>query len=385
MKRFALSCAMSMAAFVGLSASALYAQNLTGTWQGALKVPQGPNGELRIVMKVSTTDADALKAVMYSIDQGAQPINAGAVTLKGTAVNITVPAIGGVYEGKLSADGNTITGTWSQGPTPQPLIMTKATAVTAWTIPEAPPPLKPMVATDPAFEVATIKPAKPDAQGKGINVNQSGQFSTRNTSLGDLITLAYGMHARQIINGPSWIDTDKFDINAKSEAPGMPNDKQVKTMLQKLLAERFELTTHRDKRELTAYTITVAKGGPKLKASEGDPNGLPGLGFRGLGMMVARNATISDMAGLFQIMVLDRPVVDQTGLTTRYDFQLNWTPDDSQFGGRGGTAPPAPAANGEVPPDLYTAIQQQLGLKMDSVKAPVDVMVIDHVEKPSAN
>jgi uncharacterized protein (TIGR03435 family) len=371
-------------AFAALSGNALLAQNLTGTWQGALKVPQAPNGELRIVMKVSTTDADALKAVMYSIEQGGMPAN-GALTRQGSSIKIDVAAIGGVYEGKVSSDGNTITGTWSQGPNPLALVLTKANATTAWTIPEPPPPAKPMVASDPAFEVATIKPAKPDAQGKGINVNPSGQFSTRNTSLGDLITFAYGLHARQIVNGPSWIDTDKFDIAAKPEVAGMPNDKQVKTMVQKLLAERFKLTSHRDKRELTAYTITVGKGGPKLKASEGDPNGLPGLGFRGLGSMIARNATIVDMAGLFQIMVLDRPVVDQTGLTKRYDFQLNWTPDDSQFGGRGGAAPPAPAANGDVPPDLYTAIQQQLGLKMDSVKAPVDVMVIDHVEKPSDN
>jgi uncharacterized protein (TIGR03435 family) len=97
-----------------------------------------------------------------------------------------------------------------------------------------------------------------------------------------------------------------------------------------------------------------------------------------------RNATLADFAGLLQGNVLDRPVVDQTGLSGRFDFTLMWTPDETQFGGRGGQAPPPPDG-GTAPPDLFNAMQEQLGLKMESTKAPVDVLVIDHVEKPSAN
>jgi uncharacterized protein (TIGR03435 family) len=156
-------------------------------------------------------------------------------------------------------------------------------------------------------------------------------------------------------------------------------------MLQKLLTERFKLTFHKEKKELSAYSITVGKNGARLTKSEGDPNGLPGLGFRGLGKLVVRNATISDFAGLMQTVVLDRPVVDQSGLAGRFDFTLDWTPEPSQFGGRGGQAPQPGADDPAAPPDLFTAIVAQLGLKLESAKLPVDVLVIDKVEKPSDN
>jgi uncharacterized protein (TIGR03435 family) len=374
---------LGIIAFAALTGSTLLAQTLIGTWQGTLKVPQAPKGELRIVFKISTTDADSLKAVMYSIDQGGPPISASTVTFQSPAVKILIPGIGGTYEGKLSADGNTITGDWTQGP-PQPLILTHATNQTAWTIPEPPAAPKPMAAdANPAFEVATIKPGRPDAQGKGIGV-RGRQITTRNTSVSDLITFAYNLHARQITGGPSWIETEKYDLQAEPDVAGAPNDRQVKMMFQKMLADRFKLTFHRDKKELTVYTLNVAKTGSKLKQSDSDPNGLPTLGLRGLGRLFTRNASMADFASLMQTTALDRPVVDQTGLTGKYDFTLDWTPDESQFGGRGGQAPP-PADNAETFPDLYTAIQQQLGLKLESTKAPVDVLVIDRLEKPSDN
>jgi len=375
---------LGIIAVAALSGNALLAQSLVGTWQGTLKVPQAPKGELRVVYKISTTDADSLKAVMYSIDQGGQPISASTVTFQGGAVKISIPGIGGTYEGKLSADGNTIAGDWTQGPMPLPLNLTRATNQTAWAIPEPPARPKPMAAdANPAFEVAVIKPSRPDAQGKGIGVN-GRQITTRNTSVTDLITFAYNLHARQITGGPSWMETEKYDLQAEPDVEGAPNDRQVKMMFQKMLADRFKLTFHRDKKELTVYTLNVAKTGSKLKQSDSDPNGLPTLGLRGLGRLFTRNASMADFASLMQTTALDRPVVDQTGLTGKYDFTLDWTPDESQFGGRGGQAPP-PADNAEVPPDLYTAIQQQLGLKLESTKAPVEVLVIDRVEKPSEN
>jgi uncharacterized protein (TIGR03435 family) len=103
-----------------------------------------------------------------------------------------------------------------------------------------------------------------------------------------------------------------------------------------------------------------------------------------LGKLNVRNALMSDFTGLMQSAVLDRPVVDQTGLAGRFDFTLNWTPDDSQFGGMGAKIPP-PTDSADAPPNLYTAIQEQIGLKLDATKAPADVMIIDHVEKPSEN
>ena len=371
---------LGIIAFAALPGGALLAQSITGTWQGTLQAGR----DLRTVIKISTTDKDTLKGVMYSIDQGAQGIPANPVTRQGSTVKMSVPGIGGAYEGKLSADGNSITGTWSQGPKPLPLNLTRATAETAWAIPEPPAPPKPMAAdANPVFEVATIKPSQPDRPGKTFLV-RGRQFSTVNTTLSDIMTFAYGIHARQITGGPAWLESDKYDITAKPDGDGQPNEKQWKAMVQKLLADRFKLTFHRDKKELSVYAIVVGKTGPKLTPSQGDPNGLPTLFFRKLGELTVRNATMTDFAGTMQGAVLDRPVVDQTEIHGRYDFTLSWTPDEFQFTSFGVRITP-PADNTDAPPDLFTAIQQQLGLRLESTKAPAEVLVIDGVEKPSEN
>lgn len=271
-----------------------------------------------------------------------------------------------------------------QGPNPLALNLTRATSSTAWVIPEAPPPRKMMPAdANPVFEVATIKPTKPGTQGRAFRIS-GHQFSTINTSVSDLIIEAYGLHARQITGGPSWMESDKYDLLAQPDIDGQLNPQQLKIMIQKLLADRFKLTFHRDKKELSVYAIVVGKTGPKLTKSE-STGAFPGLFFRGLGNLPARNATMAEFAAVMQAAVLDRPVVDQTGLTGRYDFLLTWTPDQSQFVGLGATVPPPPADNADAPPDLFTAFQQELGLRLESTKAPVEVLVIDHVEKPSEN
>ena len=210
---------------------------------------------------------------------------------------------------------------------------------------------------------------------------------TRNTNVKDLIALAYGLHAKQIVGAPDWFGTDLYDIEGKPDAEGIPNETQIRTMLQKLLAERFKLTFHHDKRELSVYVISVASGGPKITKSTSDPNALPTFGFQGLGNLIVRNMTMTGFATWMQSGVMDKPVVDQTELSGRYDFQLKWTPDESQFAQfRGtGTVVPPPTNDPNAPPSLYTAMQEQLGLKMGPAKFPDDVIVIDHVEKPSEN
>jgi uncharacterized protein (TIGR03435 family) len=373
------------------SAGALFAQTLTGTWQGALKVPQAPNGELRIVMKISTTEKDTLKAEMISIDQNPTPIPAESVKVSGSSIRIAVPAIGGNYEGAVSSDGNTMTGTWTQGgPQPAPLTMVKATPTTAWTIPEPPPPPTMMDKNArPEFEVATIKPADPNRPGWGININRSGTFLTHNTNLSDLLKFAYSVHARQIVGAPAWIDSDKFDIEGKPDKPGLPTVDQARAMVQKLLADRFGLTFHTEKKELSAYVITVVKGGSKIKE---DTSQMPGPGFGGMparGFNV-RKATMAEFASAMQAQFMEQPVVDQTGFgDTRYSFILKWTPDPTQAAGYGqqgpAPAPQAPAPDADAPPDVFSAMVQQLGLQMKSARAPVDVMVIDKVQKPSEN
>ena len=355
--------------------------SLADTWQGTLAVEKG----LRTVVKITKADGGGYKAIFYSIDQGGDGIPVTKIALDGSDVTMTLSAIDGKYNGKLSPDGKTITGTWTHGPKPLPLNFVRATPETEWTIPPPTPRLAPMdPKATPSFEVATIKPAKPDEQGKAFVV-QGNRFRTVNTSLAEMMSFAYGIHAKQVIGAPTWFDADKFDLDAKPEGEGAPNDAQWKGMLQKLLVERFKLTFHHDKRELSVYVLAVGRGGPKLNKSEGDPNGLPGLFFRGRpGDLVVHNATMGDFTGLLQNAVLDRPVVDQTGIPARWDFTLNWTPDDSQFGGMAAKIPP-PSDGSIAPPALYTAIQEQIGLKLDATRAPADVFVIDHIEKPSDN
>jgi uncharacterized protein (TIGR03435 family) len=355
--------------------------DISGTWQGTLHAGE----DLRIVYKF-TKDGAGYKGVGYSIDQTGDPIPVTKVTLEGTTVKISQTMIGGSYEGKLSSDGKTITGNWTQGPNPLPLNLTWTTPETEWTIPPPAPKIPPMDANaNPTFEVATIKPTKPDEQRKLITV-QGQKLVTVNVSVSDLLKFAYGLNEKQIISAPAWLATDKYDINAKPDAEGMPSDKQIKSMVRKLIAERCKLTFHNEKKELAVYVLSVSKGGPKLNKSQGDPNGLPGLFFRGrLGDLGVTNATMDDFTTLIlQGAVLDRPVLNQTGITGRWDFTLNWTPDDSQFNGMGAKIPP-PKDGENQPPALFTAIQEQIGLKLDATKAPADVMVIDRVEKPSEN
>lgn len=365
-------------ACVALSASAMQAQDVTGIWQGTLHAGRDLRLELKIV-KVDT----GLKATFYSIDQNGVALPTGPVKVQGGNISMDIPAIGGKYEGKLTADGSAINGTWTQGQ-PLDLELKKVTEDAAWPIPQPAAALPPMPAdADPTFDVATIKPSKPEQQGRAITI-QGRQFITINTSLSSLIAFAYDLHPKQLVSAPEWVENDKYDITALPDIAGQPNIKQLKSMVKKLLKDRFKLAFHQEKKELSVYALTVGKTGPNLTKSDGDPNGLPGLGMRALGALTVRNATLENFVHLLQSTVLDRPVVDQTGLAGRFDFTLNWTPDESQFGGLGVKIPtPSDAAN--APPGLFTAIPEQLGLKLDATKAPVDVIVIDHVEKASEN
>lgn len=374
-------------ALLAASAAGLSAQSFTGTWQGALKVPQAPSGELRIVIKVATTDKDALGAEFYSIDQNPTPLKAESVKTSGQGIKINIPTLNGVYEGTLTSDGNTLNGTWTQG-APIPLVLVKTTPSTAWAIPEPPPPPKMMdTNAKPKFEVATIKPSDPNRPGWGIGINQSGMINTLNTTLADLMKFCYDLHPKQVVNAPAWFDTEKFDVSGKPDTPGMASLPQMKAMMQQLIVDRFGLKFHDDKRELQAYAITVAKGGAKVKKEENVKLPLPGFGGAPQRGFNIRNATIAEFGSVMQAQFMDLPVVDQTGLgDTRYTFVLKFTPDPGMrpFGGAAPPGPP-PAPDADAPPDLYAAMEQQLGLRMQKTRTNVPVMVIDKIDKPSAN
>jgi uncharacterized protein (TIGR03435 family) len=162
---------------------------------------------------------------------------------------------------------------------------------------------------------------------------------------------------------------------------------QMQKMFRKLLADRFNLTVHSEKRDLSVYALSLAKGGPKIDKSQGDQNGRGSTRITHLTpeliTLKATNASIEDFMREMQ-MLLDKPMVDQTGLAGRFDFTLQWAPDESQLSAVGVHAAPS-TDSPNAQPGLFTAIQEQLGLRLEAVKAPAAVVVIDKIEEPTAN
>jgi uncharacterized protein (TIGR03435 family) len=236
-------------------------------------------------------------------------------------------------------------------------------ALTASVLPAQTPP--------PAFEVASIKPADPAASGSSTRTNQ-GRLTMSNVTLRRCIMYAYNIHEYQLSGGPDWIDTARYEIAAKVEdgaekLTGRANRERMAVMLQTLLADRFKLVVHRETKSMAAYSLTVAKNGPKpeLKLLEGT-DGSTSTSFNG--RTVTAKTTMDDLA-VFLSNVLDRPVVDQTGLKGIYQFKLEWTPDDAHEPGI----------------SIFTALQEQLGLKLEGTKADVEKIIVDHAEKAVEN
>jgi uncharacterized protein (TIGR03435 family) len=223
--------------------------------------------------------------------------------------------------------------------------------------------------------------------------------------------IAYDVKDFQVTNGPAWITTEKYDIEAKepdvivAEMQKGPSDQTRKTlslMLQSLLTERFHLKLSHTSKEVPAYALVVAKNGPKLQESKpgdtyqngikdpnGKPIGQPGMIRMGPGEFTGQGLTIAALIGPLS-QRLDRPVFDHTGLTGTYDFMLKWTPDQSTM--MPGVGPLPPPNSGAAPPPIdpngptiFTAIQEQLGLKLESTKGPEDILIVDYVERPTGD
>lgn len=254
------------------------------------------------------------------------------------------------------------------------------------------------------FEVASIKPSGPDDHRTMIQMQPGGGVRTTGTTLKVLIGMAYDVRDFQISGGPGWIQADRFDISAKAEqAAGaeLPDDPrkmtdaqrqtvadQMRERLRGLLADRFHLTLHRETKEESVYALVIGKGGSKLQeAKAGEREGPRGMMRMGRGQLSGQGVQL-DMLTRTLSSQLGRPVIDRTGLQGNFDFKLEWTPDPGQaagpFGGGppGADAPPPPDPNGA---SIFTAVQEQLGLRLESQKGPVEMLVIDRVEKPSEN
>ena len=248
----------------------------------------------------------------------------------------------------------------------------------------APLSLPPMPAdANPTFEVATIKPSDTSApHGRFFRLN-GRHVIAYNMSVEDLVIYAFGLHAQQIVGSNPSLLAKHFDIDGLPDVVGHPNHDQSRSMFQKLLVSRFKLASHNESRELPVYAIRIAKGGSKLTLTSRKSGEGTEFTYTCQAILTVRNYSVADIAKSMQEAFLDRPVVDQTGLKGHYDFDLKWTPDDSQS-----YCPPNPARSRDDPnasPDLYTAIQEQLGLRIVPTKAPVSVMVIDHIDTPSEN
>jgi uncharacterized protein (TIGR03435 family) len=239
----------------------------------------------------------------------------------------------------------------------------------------------------PEFEVASIKPDPiPFSQ---ISIGKpGGRLVARGIFTKFLIALAYDVREFQVLDGPSWIGREQYSIDAKpGDNPKRPifsvyltkrqeEDDEFKLRIQSLLADRFQLRIHQETREEQVYSLVVAKNGPKFKESKFDDSAL------GKGLLPGLKMRPNELAGTsVEIRLLaealsrqlGRNVIDKTGLDGEYDFDLRWAPD---------------VGDGDSPPDgpsIFTAVQEQLGLKLESSKAPVDAIVIDHIERPSAN
>lgn len=358
------------------------AADIAGDWQGTLSF--SPTAKFRLVLRVRRDADGGLSALNYSIDQGPDPMKTTAVSLVGNTFRFTIASLHGAYEGQLSADSKMIRGTWRQN-TVVPLDFVRATKETAWEIPAPRPPRKPMADdADPSFEVATLKPVHPsDTTPKFFRI-AGRRYSAHAVSLADLMQVAYSVHPRQITGGPAWMETEKFDLVGVPDGEGEPSVKQWIGMLQKFLATRFQLSFHHEKKELGVYALTVERDGPRNLVKSESNSPFPSLEFRpapGGVVLPAKNATLGQFAVMMQMVVLDRPVADQTNLPGRFDFELRFTPDDSQFGGH----PPVGGVSGEAGPGLFEALRTELGLKLSPAKVGMDVIVVDRAVRPEGN
>lgn len=255
----------------------------------------------------------------------------------------------------------------------------------------------------PEFEVASIKPNTSGNNLVMIRPPVGGRFTATNARLKMLIGLAYKVQNFEISGGPGWMDSEGYDITAKAADSSIGID-QLRPMLQALLEDRFQLKVHRETKEVPIYALLAGKNGPKLpEAKEGGcvpfgPNSPPPPPKPGQfpptpcgGFFMGPNHLEGGKIGMEQFVgalsnILGRPVIDKTGFKGTFDIKLDFSPEGTNFGGRGGPGLPADAGNADnAPPSIFTAIQDQLGLKLESQKGPGEVLVVDHAEKPSEN
>jgi len=228
----------------------------------------------------------------------------------------------------------------------------------------------------PDWEVAAVKPSNPN-DTRGQHIDMSGRhLRLLDTTVEQFLLIGYSVQQSQLAGEPEWVKTTRWDVDGLSDVEAAPNLAQLQGLIRKILTERFGLQLRQEQRELPVFALIVAKGGPRIVANTSDPNGIMDQQQNGSSssrhVETLRNASMADLSLILQFHV-DRPIVDHTGLRGRYDFKLQWATDD------------APAETPDAPPGLFTAIQEQIGLKLERMKAPANVLVIEEIAKPGAN
>jgi uncharacterized protein (TIGR03435 family) len=245
-------------------------------------------------------------------------------------------------------------------------------ALAAFLLPAAIAP-RPMAAQLPPrttplhFDVASIKPNRTGSESRRATTVPGGVFTATNVSLKLLISRAYGVPEAQIEGGAGWIETEKYDVTAKADTPLEMTREEARPCLQALLADRFRLATHRQTKQGSVFALVVAKGGAKLRPHAGaGGSGIAASSDAGKVTIMGTNTTMARLAEYLSGQA-GRPVLDHTGLTGAYDFVVEWAGDDSSG------------------PSVFAALQEQLGLRVEGAKGPIDMIVVDRAERPSAN
>jgi uncharacterized protein (TIGR03435 family) len=228
-----------------------------------------------------------------------------------------------------------------------------------------------------SFEVADVKVNKTGEARMAVDMQGGGKFTMRNVPMKVMVMFAYHARPDAVTGGPDWLGSDRFDIVAKAAQTTPPDD--LRRMLQNLLAERFKLVIHQEPRIMAAYALVLGKSGPKLQPSEAalltEQRCVPGEGALGQKHINCRHMTMAALADQLQEQSprdFDVVVVDQTGLTGSFDFKLDWTPAERT---------PTASTDLAAGPTVFEAVAKQLGLKLESRKLPLPVIVIDHVER----
>jgi len=227
------------------------------------------------------------------------------------------------------------------------------------------------------FDAVSVKPSDPNRSGGTVvNLTPGAGLRVSNATLKDMIETAYDVRSFQIVGGPSWVAQTRYDVTATAgPKQAAPASSEVRLRAQGMLKDRFQLQLHRETRNESIYSLVVANGGikPGFALTDSPHRGVNA----GKGTMIGEAASMADLISKLS-RLLDRPIVNNTGLEGKYDCELEWTPD---------VGPPSDGqpAEGGLGPSLFSAVQQQLGLRLEATKGPVEILVIDHVERPSEN